>query len=538
MAGTTISGSYYMPIDMYLRKNEMTCMNNSSVDDDAERLNQFMRQSLIDFREPPSIYDEDQHRYDTHSREKLNLRHTGDRNGGIEPWLPDGTFLDQIFLSEEGNRDMPDLKGMRDQIDMRVRDVPLYSDDDRSIPSKERSAPEMISARDKLFGQVQKRLQIFDTSKDYLLAPNIVGKALHGSSQLKKLIHDQTPDFLSNEASSNRNWQVIYSNTTPVGWQTTPDIVFKISRYDTPRKLADQYADSYENRIAGKLDTDFLVSFEGKNVPRSLALTMMEIIRQRKRASDFIKNSSTQYGESEQVANRQIKQLDAQMMELMRRFSEESGAVSANQLLRSERLNVSGIRYIPREDRQKKYKSLVGFQLADMIKKATSNRKLGIQTADDLRGQIAQTAYSSAIYKEAANRENADMEETNDALWNSLADYRRDEHMQVFNYAGAHPGKRQQMAGSHNMFEMEEVRRLKHPDIGNRQVVTANNMYAPDVLDYEKQRSLQVPMWNIGGVTQANSGIGLTTQDHADDDMRDLSSVMHTQPGRVYSSRM
>jgi len=195
----------------------------------------------------------------------------------------------QVFLKKiQPDEDtLPNFKELRDQIDMRVREVPLYTDEDYSVPTKEKSAYEAIQQRDKLFKQGQKRIQIFDTSFDYIRLPNSIGKPLQGGIQLKKLIQDQTPDFMAEEASSNRNWQVEVSNTTPVGWQSTPDNVFKVSRYDTPRKMIDQNLDSYNNRIAGKLDNDFLVSFEGKNIPRSIALTIMEIMRQRKRVSDF-----------------------------------------------------------------------------------------------------------------------------------------------------------------------------------------------------------------------------------------------------------
>lgn len=538
MAGTSLSGSFFMPIDMYLKKNEMTCMNNASVDDDAEQLNQYMRKSLIDYRELPSQYEEDQHRADNHSREKLNLRHTGDRNGAVEPWLPDGTFLDQIFLSDQGNSMLPDFQQLRDQINLRVRDKPLYSDEDYSIPTKERSAAESIQVRDQVHRQVQKKLQIFETSRDYLRPANPVGKALLGSKQLKKLVHDQTPAFMNEEASTNRNWQIEYSNRAPVGWQTTPDVVFKISRYDTPRKLADQTADSYKNRIGGRLDTDFLVSFEGKNIPRSLALTIMDIMRQRKRVTNFMRNSGAQYGASEEAANRKIKELDSQVMELMRRHTESSATTSANQLLRSERQNVSGKRYMYRDDPNKKYKSWAGIQLVDLVKKATNNRKLGQQDSQDLRDQIAQTASSDAIFMTDKNRKTAEDGDATARMWESLAEHRRDENMTVFNYSGVKPNKRSQMAGSHNMFVVDEYNTLKLQELTNRRGSAQHNkLYAPDVLSYEKYRTVEVPMHNIGGQRNRHNGLGMTVEENrGEEELADLASTMHTQPGRVYSS--
>ena len=536
MAGSTISGSYYMPIDQYLRKNEMTCMGNQSVEDDMENLNNYNRQLLIDFREPKSQFEEDQPRYDNHSRERLSLRHHLDRSQGVMPYLEDGTFLDQTFLSNKGNSDLPDFKELRSQIDLRIRNVPLYNDDDFSVPTKERSASEMVKVRDQLFGQAKQRYQIFDTSLDYLLMSNPTGKPLSGGSQLKKLIHDQTPGFMHPESSNRSNWQVDYSNRAAVGWQTTPDNIFKVSRYDSPRKMANQNVDSYNNRVGGKLDTDFLVSLEGKNIPRSLALTIMEIMRQRKRVSQYAKTTGTQYGQSTEEANRKIKQLDSQMTELMRRYSDQSAATPANQMINSERNNVSGIRYIQKNDPNKIYKSLVGLQLVDMIKQATNNRKSGKQNSDDLRDQIIQTATSDAVYNTSSNPLLANTSGSNQLLWNSLTQHKRDEQMAVFNYAGAQPGPRSQMAGSHNMFEVDEYDRLKHPEISNRKVITDNNLYAPDVLDYEPQHILDVPMWNISAAVNGPGRINQTTQDNRyDNDMTEVTSIMHSQPSRIRS---
>jgi len=59
MAGTTISHGYYMPISEYLKKNEITCLSNVSIEDDEDLLQSYNRQTLKDFREPPSIFEED-----------------------------------------------------------------------------------------------------------------------------------------------------------------------------------------------------------------------------------------------------------------------------------------------------------------------------------------------------------------------------------------------------------------------------------------------------------------------------------------------
>jgi hypothetical protein len=538
MAGTTLSHGYYMPISEYLKKNEITCLSNFSIEDDENLLNMYNRQTLKDFRESPSIFEQDSSRRDNYSREKLTLRHTGSRSG-IEPWLPEGSFIDYAFLNNMGDNTLPDFKNLREQIDMRIREVPLYTDEDYSVPSKEKSAYEAIQQRDKLYRQAQKRIQIFDTSFDYMRMPTNIGKPLQGGIQLSKHIQTQTPDFMAEEASSNRNWQVEMSNTTPVGWQSTPDNVFKVSRYDTPRKMADQTVDSYNNRIGGKLDTDFLVSFEGKNIPRSIALTIMEIMRQRRRVANLSKTSGTQYGKSNEDTNRIIKQLDSQMMELMRRYSNQSAAPSANQLLKAERNNVSGKRYMQKDDPYKKYKTVVGFQLADMMKKATTNRKLGKMQSDDLRNQIVKTATTDELHYTDSNKKNIQFDESNKMLWESLTQHKKDEQMTVFNYANVKGiRKRSQMAGSQGMFVVDEYDRLEHPELNNKKIINQNKLYLPNVVNHEELQPLDVPMWNLGGIGKTNRGVRLTDEDNSYDvNMSEVSSRMHSQPSRIASIR-
>lgn len=533
MAGRTISHGYNMPIDFYLKKNEMLCIGGETKQQTHDMMDQYYRQQLKDFREPPSKLDEDQPRYNNHSRERLSLRHNLDRSEGVMPWLPDGTFLDQIFLNDQGNSMLPDFQQLRGQIDLRARNIPMYTDEDYSVPSKEVSATDHIANKDKLFTQTQQRLQIFDTSRDYMQTPTIIGKALHGSSQLSKMIQDQTPGFLEEEAASNRNWQVELSNTMPVGWLTTPDTVFKVAKYDAPRKMADQSVDTYTNRIGGRLDSDFLVSFEGKNIPRSVVLTMMDIMRQRRRIMQYAKTAETQYGISNEDKNRQLNQLDEQLRELMRRYTEESAIPNANLFLQSERTNKNGQQFMERADPNKIYKSEVGLQLTDLIMKATRNRKHGQTQSADLRNQIEATAKEYYMLKTNANQKKINREPANDLLWQSKSQHVRPEHMTVFNYAGVHPGPRSQMAGSHDMFDVQEYKRLVHPDIQNRKYVSTNNLYTPGVVYTEPRNSMEVSMHNIGSRTTTHNGLQYISDDRQNGDMSDLTSALFTQPGRI-----
>ena len=525
MARSSLTGSgSYMPIDAYLKKNEMTC-----VDYNPEELTNYMRQTIIDYREPPSRFEQDQQRYDTHSREKLHLRHTGDRSGGVMPWLPDGTFLDQVFLSDAGNSTLPDFQNLRNQIDLRVRDIPVYTDEDYSVPTKEVSASQLISNKDMLYNRAKKEMLIFDTSKDYIQIPGTNGHPLLGSHQLKKLINEQTPSFLSEEASSNRNWQVELSNNTPVGWQTTPDSMFKVSKYDTPRKMGDLTADQYNNKIGGVLDTDFLVSFEGKNIPRSVAQTIIEIMRQRKRVENFMRTSGTDFDKSHEQRTRKLKQIDASLKELMRRYSNHSSDMHS---LNLEQTNMSGKKYISKPDIYKKEKSIVVLQLLDLIKKSTSNRKLGKLESDDLRNEIVQTATSDAIYNTASNKKLSTAVENNEMLWQSIAVHKKADHMTAFNYANVIHTQ----GINKDMFIVDDYKRLEGADIKNKRFTSTNNMYTPNALEYEPLKEVNAEIWNIGGMSNARSSLNMTTRDHVETELQENNSIHFTQPSRIQSS--
>lgn len=533
MAGSGLSGNYgYMPIDMYLKKNEMTLMH--SPEEDAQQYDDFMRQHLRDFRDAPTQFEQDQTRYDNQSRRRLDMRHGEGATYGTTPYLEDA-FLDQAFLSDVGTSMLPNFQDLRSQIDLRIRDqVHLYNDDDNSVPSKEKSAFEHIRDRDRVFNRAKGAFKIFDTSMDYIPFGNPVGKPLLGASQKKKMLMDQLPGFMSEEASSNRNYQVDMSNTLPVGWQTTPDSIFKVAKYDSPRRMADMRADSYMNRAAGKLDTDFLVSFEGKNIPRSLALTIMDIMRQRKLLEKFARSSGTQYGDSSEGINRKIKKLNDNMSELMRRHSEQTATASANQLIKGESKNQSANRQ-HRNDPKRIDKSVVSLQLFDLIQKATNNRRLGKQDASDLRDHIVETATSNDTYHEDNNRTTHHTDPNNQMLWESLAEHKRNDQMTVFNYNGVRSTKRAQMAGSHDMFDVARYDALEHPDLANNKIGPTNTMYIPNVVNYEEINPLEAQSRTIRSVVNSANMQNMLESDERHDDMRELNSSKFSQPRTIHS---
>jgi hypothetical protein len=288
--------------------------------------------------------------------------------------------------------------------------------------------------------------------------------------------------------------------------------------------MADLTADNFQNLTAGKLDTDFIMSFENRNLPRSVVLAILDIMRSRKNLHDIVKNSLPNMEESRIQAIRKMKQLDDRLMSLMRRNTLKSATAPANVLLRAEGANRANKQM--QDDPNRIYKSQVGLTIAALIKQASDNRKLGHQLSDDLRQAIKQTATSDARYNEASNAAKVQIDDAKMAemSWMSLADTNRKDSFSVFNYALADAPKR---LNPDNLAYDQKLGASK--SLGNRQVVSTTTQYAPDIIQTESTRTVNATMRNIGSATGSNRNLGMTDGDAPRNLMSDLVSRKHSQ---------
>jgi hypothetical protein len=89
------TGGWAMPIDIYLKKNQYTCMP-----EDTEAFERYSRGVLTDMKCDEPLWEDEFVRKDTRSEEKLNIFHHGRRSDKV-PDLPDGTFLDGEFMEHD-----------------------------------------------------------------------------------------------------------------------------------------------------------------------------------------------------------------------------------------------------------------------------------------------------------------------------------------------------------------------------------------------------------------------------------------------------
>lgn len=521
MSRSSIVGSgSYMPIDMFLMKNEMT-----EIYDDPSAYDTYMRRMLIDRRPDAPLFESDMPRYNNFSRSRLNMREMGTATG-TDPYLKDA-FLDYEFLKPEpSGGGFSDFKKLRAGVEQHIRD--MYIPDttaDNSITEQGYNNYRMNERKQELFKRARQEKRIFDTSMDYIQIPSDKrGQPMHLPSDLTKVSCEENPKYMCEEAVSNRNWQVEMSNDLPIGWQRVPDQIFTVSQYDTPRKMADLTADNFKNLTAGKLDTDFIMSFENRNLPRSVVLAILDIMRNRKNLHDIVKNSLPNMEESKIQAIRKIKLLDDRLMSLMRRNSSNSATTAANVLLRAEGINRANKQM--QDDPNRIYKSQVGLTIASLIKQASDNRRLGQQLSDDLRQAIKQTATTDARYNEASNKAKIQIDEVKMAemSWMSLADINRKESFSVFNYALADAPKR---LNPDNLSYDQRLGASK--SLGNRQVISTTTQYAPDIVQTESTRTVNATMRNIGGATRSNRNLGMMGGGASGNLMSDLVSRKHSQ---------
>lgn len=520
MARSSIVGSgSYMPTEMYLMKNEMT-----EIYDDPNSFDTYMRRMLIDRTSDKPLFESDMPRYNNLSRHRLNNRDS--ESTEINPKLDDA-FLDFEFLNPEpSGGGFSDFKKLRQSVEQHIRNI--YIPDttaDNSISEQGYNNYRMNKHKQELFKRVKQDKRIFDTSLDYIQIPSDKrGQPMHLPSNLTKVSCEENPKYMCEEAVSNRNWQVEMSNKLPVGWQRVPDQIFTVSKYDTPRKMADSSADNFQNLTAGKLDTDFIMSFENRNLPRSVVLAILDITRNRKNLHNIVKNSLPNMEESRVQAIRKIKQLDDRLMSLMRRHSANSATTAANVLLRGEGTNRSNRQM--QDDPNRIYKSQVGLMVASLVKQASDNRKLGQQLSDDLRLAIKQTATNDARYNESSNAAKIQIDEAKMAKmsWMSLIDIKRKKSLSVFNYALADAPKR---LDPNNLSYDHKIGTSK--TLGNRQVISTTTQYAPDIVEGEYTRTVDATMRNIGSVSRSNRNLGMIDNNTPTDIMSDLVSRKHSQ---------
>lgn len=418
------SGSL-MPESFYLQKMEQTCIY-----EDPDLMDNYYRQSLKDMRPDKPFFESDQTRRNVFSKDRLNLRHTGKRTEAT-PDLPDGTFLDHVFLEtdERGIAVDPDFKKYRKQQEARGKFIKHGCDEDNSVPSSGWNPTQVTRDIRGQFYNVKNRMRIFDESMDsrhnggtYQTKLTSTGACMQDSDERKPIMRDEMCYNRSNIVND-------LSNNTSIGWRRTTDHRFKISKYGMLRNNAPLSTQDWsKNRASARIEHDILLSWRDTNVPKALTLKMIDMAK--KKTTEMDAGRHVLLGESRPGQVRSSKLTPTDINIIMREVH-ESRSADANTLIKSSR--APRLMALPSLDTQKMDKSIIDPIVYEVM--GSINRRMRPCEINDLREQIAQSAADYGLLMVQNNRTAHNVQASNDLLWASSADYARGQSMKITNYA-------------------------------------------------------------------------------------------------------
>lgn len=304
MAYSGLSGQYGdIPSEVYLRKIEQTDM-----EEDPMQVEDHLRSLLIDRRPDPPFFESDQIRRDYFSTQLINLR-DGGRLATASPDLPDGTFLDQVFLERDprGNMLQPDMRQMTKQGLARGKLHNFKNDADYSMPETGINPVQMVANIKSGFYQVKDRLQIFDESFDNWNNGGSVKNAKK-FSDVARTTSDGTVMDIAEQAMQNRADAITkLSNDPTMAYRhSTTDNRFKIAHYGLTRMSQSLKTQNWrDNRASAYLDHDTGAVLNGERYNKMLAMLIVDLQSMREQKQVVAQGST--FGESDVAQNQARK---------------------------------------------------------------------------------------------------------------------------------------------------------------------------------------------------------------------------------------
>jgi hypothetical protein len=435
----TIVGQYgSMPIDMLMRKQEETCMYEN-----PHLVEENLRSLLKDYKPDAPFLASDEMRGGVdeygndrggyQSQSTINLR-SGSRTL-TDPFLPDGSFLDQQFLEKDprGVALGPDMRKHADQQYARKNLIKYYDDSDNSVISGTKNPWAMQMDIRNSQNVVKDYFKIFDTAKDGWhnggIAPG------YSVSNKEKFMEGQEIKDPINAPNVNRiDVTNNLSNDTSIGWRRTTDNRFQVAKYGKKNSLKSfTTEDWYKNRSNTHIDHDKYVSWQDNNVNKSTALKMMDLAKQ-KELYQFTGLNGINFGQSAKGKNKQKKLTPADMAGMVNRPTAETRAADAHGLLNGEQKPTSGEKLIIHDVKniEKTYiNPTIVEKMSNVNKQATKEIK------DDLRNDIKKSVDDHGIYMVEDNKKRNVLDINPLSLWNSLTVYTKGKSMSVKNYKAA-----------------------------------------------------------------------------------------------------
>lgn len=431
-----------MPIDLLLRKQEVSCIFESPT-----QIDDFHRETLKNLKPDERLFESDQPRggTDTHgnpfgnniSERFLSFRDSGFQNQqNAEPYLPDGTFLDHQFLEQDsrGTALGPNMRKHASQQFSRASVINFKNDSDNSIPSEGINPWDMNKNVRSIQNYTKDYYKNFDTAWDSW-----------GTSGAKSNPNESKIQYLQNSCDMrdpsqlpNRNVMNItnsLSNDTSIGFRRTTDHEFKVAQYGKTN-IGSSFTneDWYKNRANTHIDHDVMVSWTDVNVSKAAALKMIDLSKQ-KFDAHWIGIQGMNWDESKASRGTKQKLTPVDMAGMEKRPTVETQTTAPHTDLKGETGTKNGARLIMHDAPviNKTRINTTIFEKMGLINK--QNTKI---QKDDLRKDIQQTATDSNLYMTDKNKkQKTQSKDAGKILWDSLAIYQKGNAQTIMNYKAA-----------------------------------------------------------------------------------------------------
>lgn len=419
----TVVGQYGgIPYDEYLRKIQQT-----SYVEDPDQVEKHLRGLLADFRPDAPFLESDQARDPSDrgggygSRERLELRASGSRSG-LDPYLPDGTFLDHEFLQKDprGTQNLPNFDDARKQSEYRMRYVKMSKDADPSIVESGINPAKMAKQIRGIQKEFAERYKNFEESMD---SWHNGGTTQKGKTSTAALVTtDGTIMDLADATQDQRADPVSQlSNRAPAMLRLSdPDHRVKISKYGMVRASMDLSQNDPKNNLLNSQLDHKVVLREGAMVNRMIGAMILSAEGQRQTAQETAKGAD--YSDSHVAINRELQKINRAMLEKVLRLQldSESAAQSANQEFFASRGSRNVARATKSDVRAALDATEINHDIAQSMIQATRQRA---EKSKDVRKAIETSARDSGVYRVARVRPRS-VEKVTDTLARHAEDLR------------------------------------------------------------------------------------------------------------------
>lgn len=422
MPRSSIDNSGSMPFETYLQKLEQTPMF-----EDPEDVHTMHRSLLRDFRPDAPFLADEAPLENNFSEQRLNFQY-GDGWSDVKPDLPDGTFLDYEFLQADPRGHTTDINygGYLAERGTRYSLIPKTSDDSPTVHEGPIGAPLYADMRDEANDRFRQQYKNFDTARDGWTG----GRLMHKPKEhtLSKITPETDP-YLVDEGVNYNQSSILQKleHANVIGYNTTTSQDYKIGSFSQvrgSRSLADD--DWSKNRRNTYHDQEIRVKFKDAVVPKSVALSMIDLSQHKYNQTQALRNYNYQNSTVNPLTKRH-----ALIANTLNGRDQTRATLPRGPMQESEFVTRNGGDLVPRVDSNRMLKHQISNYTAKAMVAAT--RKKGATEAGDIRDMIAQSIVNPKAAT-ATNRAIGRLDATQDRWLGADARPRQQDEHQIANF--------------------------------------------------------------------------------------------------------